>query len=66
MWVIITIDNELPRTRQQGVAIAAQMAQHDALKKQISEYAMAHPVVMANPRAITSPQDIFEIMELAA
>ena len=38
----------------------------DALKKQISEYAMAHPVVMANPRAITSPQDIFEIMELAA
>lgn len=38
----------------------------DALKQQISEYAMAHPVVMANPRAITSPQDIFEIMELAA
>ena len=38
----------------------------DALKKQISEYAMAHPVVMSNPRAITSPQDIFEILELAA
>jgi maleylacetate reductase len=38
----------------------------DALKHQISEYAMGHPVVMANPRAITSPQDIFEIMELAA
>ena len=38
----------------------------DALKQQISEYAMDHPVVMANPRPITSPQDIFEIMELAA
>jgi len=37
----------------------------DALKHQICEYAMGHPVVMANPRAITSPQDIFEIMELA-
>ncbi len=38
----------------------------DALKHQISEYAMTHPVVMANPRAISSQQDIFEIMELAA
>ena len=38
----------------------------DALKQQISEYALSHPVVMANPRAITSPQDIFEIMEPAA
>jgi alcohol dehydrogenase class IV len=55
----LVADLGLPRTLS---AVGAD----DALKQQISEYAMTHPVVMANPRAISSPQDIFEIMELAA
>jgi alcohol dehydrogenase class IV len=38
----------------------------DALKQQISEYALAHPVVLANPRPITSSQDVYEIMALAS
>jgi alcohol dehydrogenase class IV len=38
----------------------------DALKQQISEYALAHPVVLANPRPITLSQDVYEIMALAS
>tara|TARA_A100001015_G_C14779471_1_gene628566 strand:+ start:305 stop:508 length:204 start_codon:yes stop_codon:yes gene_type:complete len=34
----------------------------DALKQQISEHTMTHPVVLANPRPVTSPGDVFEIM----
>jgi len=38
----------------------------DGLKQQICEHAMTHPVVLANPRPITSPDDIYEIIRLAA
>ena len=38
----------------------------EALKQQIGEYALAHPVVLANPRPITSSQDVYEIMALAS
>jgi maleylacetate reductase len=55
----LVADLELPGT-------LAAVGADDALKSQISEYAMAHPVVLANPRPITSPQDVYEIMALAA
>ena len=55
----LVADLELPGT-------LAAVGADDALKSQISEYAMAHPVVLANPRPITTPQDVYEIMALAA
>lgn len=52
-------DLELPGTL---TAVGAD----DVLKHQISEYAMAHPVVLANPRPIKEKRDVLEILELAS
>lgn len=54
----LVADLELPGT-------LTEVGADDALKQKIAEYAMAHPVVLANPRPITAPDDVHEIMALA-